>query len=95
MLDHSVTYNPITILELGFDEAYDVLYHPAMLETEWVDYPGDYVKHFYDVELNDGTIMENVWPNAGMWNGHDNSEVKRVRFSPNPYPWRTKESNDG
>jgi len=80
-MDHSITHDPKTILGIGFSEADDILFHPRFLSKEWVDYPGDYVKTFYDVELKDGTILSTVYPNSEDWDGHDPSEIKRVRFS--------------
>jgi len=81
MLDHSVTYNPITILELKLKEWNDIVLFPTMLERDWVNYPGDHVQTFYDVELEDGTILYAIWPNANKWDGRSKDEIKRVRFS--------------
>ena len=60
---------------------------------EWQPYINDYDKYEYDVRLNDGTIVENCYPNAGYFNSisdtHDGQkfsgkDVAEIRFSKNP-----------
>jgi hypothetical protein len=35
--------------------------------NEWLPYPGEYEKEWYDIKLKDGRIWYNVWPNAGKF----------------------------
>lgn len=43
----------------------------------------DYAKKFYDVQLPDGTVIEQCWPNAGGMNESMNpNAVKDRRFMP-------------
>jgi hypothetical protein len=60
---------------------------------EWQPYINDYDKFEYDIKLKDGTIVENCYPNGGMFNSvsdlHDGrgfweNEVSEIRFSENP-----------
>jgi hypothetical protein len=60
---------------------------------EWQPYTGDYDKFEYDVKLEDGTIVENCYPNGGKFNSisdeydaqsFDESLVKEIRFSQSP-----------
>lgn len=80
MPDYSATHNPKTILTVS-EDLDSVLFHPRFLSKEWVEYPGSYVKTFYDVELKDGTFLTTVYPIEDKWDGHDSSEVRRVRFA--------------
>lgn len=64
------------------------------LTYEWQDYDGDYQKSLQDVILKDGTIVENVWPNAGFWMQCDNAkpipiphdQAAKVRLNKNWFP---------
>ena len=60
---------------------------------EWQPYIGDYDKFEYDVKLKDGTIVENCYPNGGIFNsisgehnkqGFDENDVVEIRFSQKP-----------
>lgn len=57
---------------------------------EWQPYMGDYDKFEYDIQLFDGRIIENCYPNAGKFNPLMNNdqyletEVDKIRFSQNP-----------
>lgn len=69
----------------------------------WQPYLGDYDKFEYDIILKDGTIVENCYPNGGMFNSmsdlhnnqyFDEKEVVEIRFSQNPkLELNTKYSN--
>lgn len=69
----------------------------------WQPYIGDYDKFEYDVKLEDGTIVENCYPNARKFNSisdlHDSqsfeeSRVVEIRFSQSPrYGMNGKVSN--
>lgn len=61
-----------TPLDINEDENYN----PENLDTEtWVDYPGYYVKEFYDLYTSEGTFRK-CWPNAGIFYSH--KENKRI-----------------
>jgi hypothetical protein len=60
---------------------------------EWQPYINDYDKFEYDIKLKDGTVVENCYPNGGIFNSisdlHDGwvfeeIEVAEIRFSENP-----------
>lgn len=60
---------------------------------EWMPYNGDYDKFEYDIKLNDGTIVENCYPNARKFNSisdlhngqsFSEEEISEIRFSQNP-----------
>jgi hypothetical protein len=60
---------------------------------EWQPYTGDYDKFEYDIKLEDGTIVENCYPNGGKFNSisdehdaqsFDESLIKEIRFSQSP-----------
>lgn len=60
---------------------------------EWSPYNGDYDKFEYDIKLNDGTIVENCYPNARKFNSISDSHqdqsfseeiVSEIRFSAKP-----------
>jgi hypothetical protein len=42
----------------------------------WQPYINDYDKFEYDVKLNDGTIVENCYPNGGKFNSIYNYDCK-------------------
>lgn len=59
----------------------------------WQPYIGDYDKFEYDIKLNNGTIVENCYPNGGKFNSisdehdgldFDESLVSEIRFSQRP-----------
>lgn len=60
---------------------------------EWQPYINDYDKYEYDIKLQDGTVIENCYPNGGLFNSHSDvnsgedfneTEVAEIRFSQNP-----------
>lgn len=60
---------------------------------EWQPYIGDYDKYEYDIKLKDGTLIENCYPNGGLFNSisdehdtqaFDEKEVVEIRFSQRP-----------
>lgn len=60
---------------------------------EWQNYIGDYDKFEYDIELKDGTIVENCYSNGGNFHSiseeHDGQSfnedlVNKIRFSQKP-----------
>jgi hypothetical protein len=66
------------------------------LTSEWVAFDGDYEKTIQDIELHDGTIYKQCWPNAGQFHcmgalpgGKTKyvpyAEVRRVRKSLQAY----------
>lgn len=50
----------------------------------WFDYTGFRFKDWYDIELFDGTIVEECRPNGNGWygNGERDTQVKRIRLKP-------------
>lgn len=50
----------------------------------WFSYTGFRYKDYYDIELFDGTIVENCRPNGNGWygDGERDSQVKRIRLKP-------------
>lgn len=50
----------------------------------WFDYTGFRYKDYYDIELFDGTIVEDCRPNGNGWygNGELDVQVKRIRLKP-------------
>ena len=44
--------------------------------SEWVPYPGEYEKQFYDIRLKDGRELKTCWPNAGVFHASDGAYVK-------------------
>ena len=59
----------------------------------WQTYVGDYDKFEYDVKLENGTIVENCYPNGGKFNSisdlhesqsFDEKDVVEIRFSQSP-----------
>ncbi|MDQ5929995.1 MAG: hypothetical protein QG594_1778 [Bacteroidota bacterium] len=60
---------------------------------EWQPYIGDYDKFEYDIKLQDGTVVENCYPNGGKFNSisdeherqsFDEKDVAEIRFSQRP-----------
>lgn len=61
-------------------------------ETDFRDWDGQYIKQFYDVLLNDGTLVQHCWPNAGemvatdgsnrRWSPQDNIQIRRSPTHP-------------
>lgn len=60
---------------------------------EWQPYRGEYDKYEYDIKLIDGTVVENCYPNAGVFHsisdehnkqGFNECEIAKIRFSKNP-----------
>jgi hypothetical protein len=59
----------------------------------WQPYLGDYDKFEYDIQLKNGVIVENCYPNAGKFNSisdehnrqsFNEEDVKMIRFSNSP-----------
>jgi len=46
----------------------------VVLPADFEPWCGDYDKRFYDVFLKDGTIIEGVWPNAGIIRNLDTNQ---------------------
>lgn len=70
-----------------------------LLPLEWAEYPNDYEKVFYDIELDDGKVFEHCYPNAGTFHLLDfdiyikDERVKRFKVSKLQMPgWTEKES---
>lgn len=40
---------------------------PSKDDDRWVPYTGDYEKEFYDIKLDDGSVLLMCWPNAGTF----------------------------
>lgn len=61
-----------------------------LMPDEFEDYPGDYEKICYDIQLKDGRVIENCYPNAGHFielkTSHDyNGDlVSKFRKAKNP-----------
>jgi hypothetical protein len=49
-----------------------------MKDFDWKPFPGEYEKLWYDIKLNDGTVYENCYPNAGRFHYYYR-EVKEFR----------------
>lgn len=60
--------------------------HEPHEQGVWFDYTGFRYKDYYDIELHDGTIIQECRPNGNSWygnaNGVNDSEVKRIRLKP-------------
>lgn len=55
----------------------------------WIEYDGNYDKRWYDIQLEDGRVIESCYPNAGIFHdGKGNSfsglDVVRIRGCPHP-----------
>lgn len=65
----------------------------SIYSDNWQKYKGEYEKYEYDIELNDGTIVPNCYPNGGVFdsiNPHfnnrefDESVIRKIRYSQEP-----------
>ncbi len=61
------------------------------MEHEWKPYGGRYEKVWYDIELEDGDIIYNCYPNAGTFHTCDqrmftDDKVKRCRITSRSHP---------
>lgn len=53
------------------------------LTSEWQSFDGDYEKEIQDIQLKDGTIISECWPNAGFFipsGGKKHIPVDQVKF---------------
>ena len=80
-----VTYDPASALSLNLAKDGNALLFSGMLSNNWVDFPGDYLNTFYDVELVSGEVLSRVRPIDHTWGGYPEEQVKRIRFSIKPY----------
>lgn len=43
--------------------------------NQWQVYTGEYEKKWYDIKMNNGIIIKDCWPNAGMFHSEDSDYI--------------------
>ena len=51
------------------------------MESEWESYQGEYEKTFYDIKLDDRTIINECYPNAGIFHSNNGDTIDEYRIT--------------
>jgi len=59
------------------------------MDNEWKTYNFSYEKEWYDIELDNGDIILQCWPNAGWFHSEDfgifrEERVRKIRLCDHP-----------